>query len=816
MPQDMETFAARLASFDRVLHPEKRRSSSAKTAKPITWPHSSPSPAELAHAGFFYNPYETNPDNTTCFMCRRALDGWEEEDNPTTEHLKHAKDCGWAIMMDIQQHSSNPSEIEDPTCDTIRDARLATFGTQWPHDGKEEWVCSSEKMVEGGWYFCPTEESNDLASCAYCKLSLDGWEPQDDPFDEHYRRSSSCSFFVYAQPPGKKVKGKKGRAKKTRTSKTSRLSTQSTASEAPASDLDEMMDQSIMSQTSTKAKGAKKSTKSKPKTSKSKKEDPVETDDQMDLDELEPPTEEPSKPKRTTRGKKRASEDMEQEDPGTHNANMPRRPGRPAKKRATNTRSNIQQERDQDSEIIEVPHQEEKFDEEEPSKSRSVPKKSGRGRKPSNASTAKMASSSHLPQESEQETALESDLETREEAPVDPKPETKKKQPSTKSKSKKKQKAAPEPVDDDLEDELAVDINPEPRLSVATDVEEPSSQKATASTEIGKGKASSYSEVEQNSHGYQGQSDVDSDQDKDSKSPRRESFNSVEIQRVEPEADLGAEPAEKATKKNSKKKSSAEKTKKPKKAERASPEPSVLEEPLADYEKPRSQSKEQEIPEENLPGQDKPETAQEQTGEPSSARRRSSKVPPKTAQRYSDLPQEKLYAQSLAGSRSSDGHDVSGDNKLSAKDVSPLPSAQSSDAENHPPSTRPTPRAPLVSPAKQQSARVPLAPNTPSPSKRNANMGGINTKHPWNPIDIDELILANPGDAENLDFSSALKNIKGDLSSPERKMTVEEWIRWNAKNGEEKLRRECERLVGHFESEGARAMRVLEGIECID
>ena len=37
------------------------------------------------------------------------------------------------------------------------------------------------QMVEGGWYFCPNEESNDLATCPYCKLSLDGWEPKDDP-----------------------------------------------------------------------------------------------------------------------------------------------------------------------------------------------------------------------------------------------------------------------------------------------------------------------------------------------------------------------------------------------------------------------------------------------------------------------------------------------------------------------------------------------------------------------------------------------------------------------------------------------------------
>jgi hypothetical protein len=47
-------------------------------------------------------------------------------------------------------------------------------------------------------------------------------------------------------------------------------------------------------------------------------------------------------------------------------------------------------------------------------------------------------------------------------------------------------------------------------------------------------------------------------------------------------------------------------------------------------------------------------------------------------------------------------------------------------------------------------------------------------------------------------------------------MTVEEWIYWHARNGEEKLKRECERLVSQFEKEGARAMRALEGIECID
>jgi hypothetical protein len=74
------------------------------------------------------------------------LDGWEEEDNPITEHLKHAPDCGWAVMMDIQQRSSNPKKIEDPMSERIIQARAATFGTSWPHDGKKGWVCQSEKV----------------------------------------------------------------------------------------------------------------------------------------------------------------------------------------------------------------------------------------------------------------------------------------------------------------------------------------------------------------------------------------------------------------------------------------------------------------------------------------------------------------------------------------------------------------------------------------------------------------------------------------------------------------------------------------------
>ena len=57
---------------------------------------------------------------------------------------------------------------------------------------------------------------------------------------------------------------------------------------------------------------------------------------------------------------------------------------------------------------------------------------------------------------------------------------------------------------------------------------------------------------------------------------------------------------------------------------------------------------------------------------------------------------------------------------------------------------------------------------------------------------------------------------EGELTSPEKKMTVEEWILYNANLAEEKLRNECEGMVGLFEQQGGRAMRALEGVECVE
>lgn len=167
---EFATLEARLKTFE----PPTKRSKAG-------WPHKSPSAEAVALAGFYYQPQKTGDDNVVCYLCDRYLDGWEEDDDPIEEHLQHSPECGYAIMARIAQgEQQDTSKMEDPTGKRLEDARRATFA-DWPHESKRGWVCKAEKMVEAGWHFTPTYECEDFTSCAYCKLSLDGWEPKDNP-----------------------------------------------------------------------------------------------------------------------------------------------------------------------------------------------------------------------------------------------------------------------------------------------------------------------------------------------------------------------------------------------------------------------------------------------------------------------------------------------------------------------------------------------------------------------------------------------------------------------------------------------------------
>lgn len=154
------------------------------------------------------------------------------------------------------------------------------------------------------------------------------------------------------------------------------------------------------------------------------------------------------------------------------------------------------------------------------------------------------------------------------------------------------------------------------------------------------------------------------------------------------------------------------------------------------------------------------------------------------------------------------------------KERTPSQSPQSSDAENHPPSSKPSAATKRTVTPHSSTRRVPLANATPgmlSPSKRNI-IAGLQSNAPWTAVDLDTVFMKSPsGEGSTNLFGAAIDKAKnGELTSPEKKMTVEEWVKYNAEVAEEKLRGDCERMVGLFEKEGTRAMQALEGVECLE
>ncbi|KAJ4417488.1 hypothetical protein N0V82_006152 [Gnomoniopsis sp. IMI 355080] len=296
----------RLASFTTPQPiAAKRRGSNASSRAPkaLSWPHKSLKPADMAKAGFVFTPLPSNPDNVTCFLCTKALDGWEQDDRPLEEHLKHSPECGWAITAAVEAELGNYA-AEDPRDALMVEARKATFADMWPHESRKGWSSVKTKaLVEAGWKYTPLVGSEDNAT------------------DEHYNRAPNCPFFsLISSKPAPKTAG---RSKAARSSKASRLSLQSVATSISdmtlLADRTTDIDDSVMttaSNVTTASKASKKPAKgkkaaaSRPRKTRAKKSEAVEVhEDEPQLEQEEDGASPP--PSRSGNGLKRTSDEME-------------------------------------------------------------------------------------------------------------------------------------------------------------------------------------------------------------------------------------------------------------------------------------------------------------------------------------------------------------------------------------------------------------------------------------------------------------------------------------------------------------------------
>ena len=616
----------------------------------------------------------------------------------------------------------------------------------------------------------------------------------------------------------------------------------------PTVNLDEELDQSIMSQSNTRSKTSRKPSKSRAKGSN--KVDTVDVDSELDMLTTDPKPE--PKKKRATRGKKRPSDGMDKDEVDGVHSEDPGQMEPPKKKKASTSRSSVAQQhtvKPSDDDLAETDVLNESAPEEKPKKNRRTTKKnlSAKSRKTSESSVSHMtASEPDMPIDSELDKALEIDLDRG--VPIDEEQaeQAAQKPKMTKSKSNKKSKTVAEkstlaPSDAAEEEKSAKGDHDEAEVMEPeeTDVV-PKKTKSTKGNSKRKTAKNPKEQTSSDKEEPEKRASSAPDADNEGADPgNRESFVSVEVISRDPFSEPAAEPTRTINAGQTRKKGTMEGKREQSKSmireSDAAHKPAVRD--ITGDPESRGYPKNRVSAEVN-DGADEfdnvGEPVEEQDLTKQHARRQSSKVPPKSAERYSDLPQEKHFADSIARSHiSPDGNGKIGDTGIfadGASTVSPLPpssastsqSPQSSDAENRPPSAVPAPsrvsasRTPILSSPEQRKMRVPLAANTPSPLKRNANIGRLQTSRPWTPVDIDGILFAGSSDKENDHIDGVLSGAKEDLSSPEKRMTVEEWILSNAKNGEERLKRECERLIGHFEKEGGRALQVLEGIECID
>ncbi|XP_012731598.1 baculoviral IAP repeat-containing protein 5a [Fundulus heteroclitus] len=83
--------------------------------------------------------------------------------------------------------------VEEDVKFYIFENRLKTFDG-WPFD--KDCACTPENMAKAGFVHTPTENSPDVAMCFLCLKELEGWEPDDDPQQEHKIHSPSCNFIA--------------------------------------------------------------------------------------------------------------------------------------------------------------------------------------------------------------------------------------------------------------------------------------------------------------------------------------------------------------------------------------------------------------------------------------------------------------------------------------------------------------------------------------------------------------------------------------------------------------------------------------------
>ncbi|XP_019968432.2 E3 ubiquitin-protein ligase XIAP [Paralichthys olivaceus] len=174
------------------------RSEEARLQTFSSWPSSAPvRPQDLAQAGLYYLG---ESDRVQCFCCGGMLGGWEQGDTAWGEHTKHFSYCFFILGHDvgnvpfqggIEEESSSSQHQHAHVPMGSFEERLGSFaGVQHPID--------HDRLARAGFHYAGTE---DRVLCFRCGGGLKGWQPEEDPWEEHAKHYPGCSFLLAEKGP---------------------------------------------------------------------------------------------------------------------------------------------------------------------------------------------------------------------------------------------------------------------------------------------------------------------------------------------------------------------------------------------------------------------------------------------------------------------------------------------------------------------------------------------------------------------------------------------------------------------------------------
>ncbi|KAM8909303.1 E3 ubiquitin-protein ligase XIAP isoform 1-T2 [Spinachia spinachia] len=194
--EDMEYRLRRGEVVDESTYPmaPHMRSEEARLQTLSTWPSNAPvRPRDLAQAGLYYLGHT---DRVQCFCCGGMLAGWEVGDTAWEEHNKHFPNCFFILGHDVGNVPLQGEAVEEESgCRQHASARvpMGSFEERLGSFAGVLHQVDHERLARAGFYSTGT---GDRVLCFRCGGGLKGWQPEEDPWEEHAKHYPGCSFLL--------------------------------------------------------------------------------------------------------------------------------------------------------------------------------------------------------------------------------------------------------------------------------------------------------------------------------------------------------------------------------------------------------------------------------------------------------------------------------------------------------------------------------------------------------------------------------------------------------------------------------------------